>query len=290
MRIRLAWRSCILHDKVQDGRGELLPAGVDVRGAQSLRGSERVCQKVNDDTAVPAAASSNGWNESAAAWIAEQGDQGDFGRRFVLDKPMMDLVRQRATATALDVGCGEGRFCRMLGELGLRTTGIDPTEALIARAATLDPAGDYRIGKAEHLDFEDESFDLVVSYLTLIDIAELQPALSEMARVLRPGGSLLIANLTGFTTAGMVFGGRRPRGADKKASYLEEHSSEVSWGAIRIRNWHRPLETYMKGLLDVGLQLRHFAEPRPYGGPPEKIVRYLKAPYFILMEWTKPGP
>jgi hypothetical protein len=109
-----------------------------------------------------------------------------------------------------------------------------------------------------------------------------------MARVLRPGGSLLIANLTGFTTAGMVFGGRRPRGAHKHAGYLDEHASQVSWGDIAIENWHRPLETYMTGLLDAGLELVHFAEPRPHGGPPEKVRRYLKAPYFLVMEWAKP--
>ncbi len=232
---------------------------------------------------------STGWDESATAWIAEMGDLGDFGRRFVLDGPMMSLVRRRAHATALDVGCGEGRFCRMLQPLGIRTTGIDPTEALLARAVTLDPEGDYRVGLAEDLAFADQTFDLVVSYLSLIDIAPLGRALSEMARVLRPGGSLLIANLTGFTTAGMVFGGRRPRGDDTHKNYLDEHTSHVSWGGINIRNWHRPLESYMTALLDLGLRLRHFSEPRPHGGPPEKVRRYLKAPYFLLMEWEKPA-
>jgi SAM-dependent methyltransferase len=231
---------------------------------------------------------SNGWNESAAAWIAEQGDLGDFGRRFVLDQPMMDRVALRTHACALDVGCGEGRFCRMLQARGIRTVGIDPTEALLARAIALDPAGDYRVGVGERLDFEDRSFDLVVSYLSLVDIAQLRTALTEMARVLRPGGSLLIANLTGFTTAGMAFGGRRPRGADRRAGYLDEHASRVSWREMRIENWHRPLETYMQGLLEAGLQLRHFSEPKPHGGPPEKVRRYLKAPYFLMMEWTKP--
>jgi SAM-dependent methyltransferase len=232
--------------------------------------------------------SSNGWNESAAAWIAAVGELGDFGRRFVLDQPMVERARLRAYGSALDVGCGEGRFCRMLQPLGIHTVGVDPTEALVARAIALDPTGDYRVGIAEQLDFETESFDLVVSYLSLIDIAHLRTALREMTRVLRPGGSILVANLTGFTTAGMVFGGRRPRGADKHAGYLDEHASQVSWGDIAIRNWHRPLETYMKGFLDAGLQLRHFAEPSPHGGPPEKIRRYLKAPYFLIMDWTKP--
>ncbi|MDB4943741.1 MAG: SAM-dependent methyltransferase [Labilithrix sp.] len=233
-------------------------------------------------------ASSNGWKESADAWIAELGEEGDFGRRFVLDRPMMERVALGAWASALDVGCGEGRFCRMLQPLGIRTVGIDPTEALLARAIALDPAGDYRLGVAEQLDFEDGSFDLVVSYLSLIDIPQLGPALTEMARVLRPGGALLVANLTGFTTAGMVFGGRRPRGANRHAGYLDEHAAQVSWRAVSVTNWHRPLETYMQGLLHAGLQLRHFAEPRPYGGPPEKVRRYLKAPYFLIMEWTKP--
>lgn len=201
---------------------------------------------------------------------------------------MMERVRQRTVTSALDVGCGEGRFCRMLQPLGIRTVGIDPTEALLLRAREQDPGGDYRLGVAEHLQVEDASFDLVVSYLSLIDIADLDAALRELARVLTPGGSLLIANLTGFTTAGMVFGGRRPRGASKRAGYLDEHESQVSWGAISIKNWHRPLERYMEGLLTVGLQLRHFSEPRPYGGSEEKVRRYEKAPYFLIMEWTKP--
>jgi SAM-dependent methyltransferase len=217
------------------------------------------------------------------------GDLGDFGRRFVLDQPMMVRVRQRTVTTALDVGCGEGRFCRMLQPLGIRTTGVDPTRALLQHARSLDPSGDYRIGVAEHLDFPDRSFDLVVSYLSLIDIQDLGAALSEMSRVLRPGGALLIANLTGFTTAGMVFGGRRPRTGDKRAGYLDEHASTVRWGDISIRNWHRPLSTYMTALLQEGLSLRHFSEPAPHGGPQEKVSRYLKAPYFLIMEWEKPA-
>eukprot|EP01035_Chromulina_nebulosa_P009397 gene9398-biopygen7891 len=65
----------------------------------------------------------DGWDDSAAAWIADQGEDGDFGRRCVLDRPMLAQVRGRGFATALDVGCGEGRFCRVLTAEGLRTTG-----------------------------------------------------------------------------------------------------------------------------------------------------------------------
>ena len=91
------------------------------------------------------------------------GDRGDYGRAFVLDAPMMERVRDRGFHTALDVGCGEGRFCRMMRECGLHAVGIDPTEELIRHARQRDPEGDYRLGRAEALDFADGSFDLVVS-------------------------------------------------------------------------------------------------------------------------------
>jgi ubiquinone/menaquinone biosynthesis C-methylase UbiE len=131
----------------------------------------------------------NGWNESASAWIADMGADGDFGRQFVLDPPMMDRVKNRGFRKALDVGCGEGRFCRMLGSLGIKAVGIDPTEALIRRARQLEPDGDYRMGRAEALDWPDRSFDLVISYLSLIDIPDIRTAIAEMVRVLAPEGT-----------------------------------------------------------------------------------------------------
>lgn len=91
---------------------------------------------------------SDGWAASAAAWIVEQGQDGDYGRRFVLDAPMKERIEGRGFRNALDVGCGEGRFCRIMQRAGIRTTGIDPTEALLARARELDPDGDYRLGRA----------------------------------------------------------------------------------------------------------------------------------------------
>ena len=144
---------------------------------------------------------SDGWAASAAAWIIEQREDGDYGRRFVLDAPMRARIEGRGFRNALDVGCGEGRFCRIMQRAGIRTTGLDPTEALLARATELDPNGDYRLGCAETMDF-DARYDLVVSYLSLIDMPDLGAAIAKMVAALRPGGTLLIANLTSFNTAG----------------------------------------------------------------------------------------
>jgi SAM-dependent methyltransferase len=235
---------------------------------------------------------SSGWDTSAAAWIAHMGEHGDFGRQFVLDAPMLARIGQRDIRLALDVGCGEGRFCRMLAARGIRAIGIDPTAALLERARQLHPEGDYRAGRAEALDFPDASFDLVVSYLTLIDIDDVATAIAEMARVLRPGGMLLIANLTSFVTASVDNGWHQ--GADSERyfridHYLEERASWIEWGDIRIRNWHRPLSRYMALLLEAGLVLRHFEEPAPTGGDAEKAARYRRVPWFYLMEWEKPA-
>ncbi len=237
----------------------------------------------------------DGWSESALSWIASQGDEGDFGRRYVLDGPMKARATARARATALDVGCGEGRFCRMLRAAGVATVGIDPTDALLDRARILDPGGDYRPGRAEDLPFETGAFDLVISYLTLIDIPDIRAAIPEMARVLKPGGSLLIANLTSFASAGTGDGLGAAYGPGgvflhyRIDGYLDERADWVAWKGIRILNHHRPLETYMSLLLGAGLTLTHFAEPAPTGGDPTVVERYRRAPWFHVMEWRKPG-
>lgn len=63
----------------------------------------------------------------------------------------------------------------------------------------------------------------------------------------------------------------------------------IAWRGIRLRNWHRPLSTYMTLLIDQGLVLRFFAEPAPVGGAPERIDQHRRAPYFMVMEWQKPA-
>ena len=232
---------------------------------------------------------SDGWASSAEAWIAEQGEAGDYGRRFVLDGPMLARIEGRGFTTALDVGCGEGRFCRMLRERGIRAVGVDPTEALLERARQLDPGGEYRLGRAEEL--EAGSFDLVVSYLSLIDIPDLATGLARMVASLRAGGTLLIANLTSFNTAGPAEGWTRESDGPARFTidhYLEERANWVSWRGIRVLNWHRPLGTYMGLLLGQGLVLRHFVEPAPVGGDPARAERYRRVPYFHIMEWQKP--
>ncbi|ALL13477.1 class I SAM-dependent methyltransferase [Caulobacter henricii] len=234
-----------------------------------------------------------GWKSSARAWIADMGETGDFGRQYVLDGPMVDRLRRLTRGAALDVGCGEGRFCRLLRAEGFEPVGLDPTPELLSAARARDPDGVYVEGRAEALDFADGQFDLVVTYLSLIDIEGAQAAIAEMARVLRPGGTLLVANLSGFSTARAHEGwqrdlmGRLVHFAMDR--YLERRSTWERWRGISIRNWHRPLSDYMQWFLGQGLVLTHFDEPAATGGPPAKAARYNRVPWYVILEWRKPA-
>jgi SAM-dependent methyltransferase len=235
---------------------------------------------------------SNGWEDSAAAWVAAQGEHGDFGRQYVLDPVMIPRALATGAQTALDVGCGEGRFCRMLRARGVEATGIDPTPALLAQAIRRDPEGRHVLAGAEALPFLSESFDLVVSYLSLIDIPDVDSAISEMTRVLKRGGHLLIANSTSFNTAGMEHDWRLDENGQRVAfqidNYLDSRQGWIEWKGIRIVNHHRPLATYMHLLLQHGLRLTFFDEPSPTAdAPSERARNYRRAPWFLVMEWRK---
>jgi SAM-dependent methyltransferase len=235
----------------------------------------------------------NGWEASTEAWIADMGEHGDFGRRYVLDPIMLPRALTRSPKKVLDVGCGEGRFCRMLKLHGVDVTGMDPTPALITAARARDADGAYLEAAAERLPFGDAAFDLVVSYLSLIDIPDIRAAIPEMARVLNPGGALLIANLNGFNTAcadtGWVKDGAGQHLYYPIDDYLQERSMWIEYRGIRIMNHHRPLSTYLRALLDAGLRLAFFDEPAPStGAPTSKAMSYRRAPWFLVMEWVKP--
>ena len=234
----------------------------------------------------------DGWDASATAWIGHLGPKGDRGRRYVLDPAMRKRFKRGKSARALDVGCGEGRVCRMLAEHGTQATGLDPTESLLEYARTLDSEGDYHIGCAEDLPFENASFDLVVTCLSLVDIPDYRTAIGEMIRVLEPGGTLLAVNLTSFMSAGGGNGWRRgPHGRKSHFGmdeYMNERADWIEFSGLRIQNWHRPLSAYMATYLEHALELTHFDEPKPVNAPQDFDRHYLRAPFFNLMEWRKP--
>ncbi len=97
----------------------------------------------------------------------------------------------------LDVGCGGGAelaWFRTLGASDSRLAGVDLLPERIALARSTFSGIDFQVGNAEHLPFEDASFDLVLAYTifsSILDGAMAANVASEVTRVLRPGGGLL---------------------------------------------------------------------------------------------------
>jgi ubiquinone/menaquinone biosynthesis C-methylase UbiE len=92
----------------------------------------------------------------------------------------------------IDVGCGTGAFTELLVErcVPARVQGIDPSEGQLVYARTRPAArvAEFRVGDAMALPFPAESFDAAVMALVLVFVPEPAKGVTEMARVVRPGG------------------------------------------------------------------------------------------------------
>lgn len=97
--------------------------------------------------------------------------------------------------TILDIGCGTGRLLLAARERwpGSRLLGVDPAEGMIEQARKQVPEAEYTVGQAEALPAADGSVDLVLSTTSFGHWADQAAGLREVARVLRPGGTCLIA-------------------------------------------------------------------------------------------------
>jgi 2-polyprenyl-3-methyl-5-hydroxy-6-metoxy-1,4-benzoquinol methylase len=95
----------------------------------------------------------------------------------------------------LDVGCGEGRFASELARAGVRVVGADVAEEPLRRARERDPGLDLRLldDSEDPWPLEDACFDAVWAGETIEHIADTARWLSEVRRVLRPGGRLLLS-------------------------------------------------------------------------------------------------
>lgn len=95
----------------------------------------------------------------------------------------------------LDLGCGKGRVARLALERGAKAVvGVDVSEAMLKAAAAALPAVRWVRADGRALPFEAASFDVVVSALMMGHVEDLAAALAEIARVLRPGGVLLLSD------------------------------------------------------------------------------------------------
>jgi ubiquinone/menaquinone biosynthesis C-methylase UbiE len=130
-----------------------------------------------------------GWRATSLGSLTEAIEQ-----RLVLE-----LMGDVGGIRLLDAGCGDGALVCAAAARGAEVTGVDSDPAMLAaaqgRAANAGVRAIFLEGRAERLPFPDASFDMVSSITVLCFVPDAGGALREMARVLRPGGRLVLGEL-----------------------------------------------------------------------------------------------
>jgi ubiquinone/menaquinone biosynthesis C-methylase UbiE len=123
--------------------------------------------------------------------FAETYDHGrSVGYHKLIDEQATALVRRVGEGRdVLEVGCGTGLILERVAGFARRAVGIDLSPGMLARAR--DRGLEVHEADCAALPFDDESFDVVYSFKVLSHVPDLDRALAEMTRVLRPGGHLV---------------------------------------------------------------------------------------------------
>lgn len=131
------------------------------------------------------------------SWASSYDDPGN--PVIALEEPAVrSLVDPLPTGRALDAACGTGRHARHLADMGHDVVGIDLTPEMLSRARDAVPEAVFLEADLVDIPADYDRFDLVVCGLALAHVADLDRATRELARVLRPGGHLVISVLHPF--------------------------------------------------------------------------------------------
>jgi SAM-dependent methyltransferase len=229
---------------------------------------------------------------ASTAYEGELGDffaesSGDLPYNAYIDRPaMLKLAGDVAGLDVLDLGCGAGFYTAALTAAGARVTGVDGSATILEHARR---GADFTARLVLHdleqpLSFADDvSFDLVVMALVYHHVHGRAGLLAEIARVLRPGGRLLLS-----TT--------HPSGEHRwlGGSYydLGRVDAGIGQGRYTINYQRLTLEAILGELLGAGFVLDTLAEPRPvpeYAAiDPERFARLDTNPTILLLGMHTP--
>jgi len=212
------------------------------------------------------------WEEHASWWIEgfTEGADPEYEDQII----PLAVTEQGGAGRVLDLGCGDGQIARALASSGVSVVGVDPTTNQIDVAAERAGGPVFAQAGAAVLPFSDGAFDGVIACLVFEHIDDVDAAIGEVARVLRPGGRftfmlnhpLLQTPGSGWIDDHMV---DPPEQYWRVGPYLVEAETveQVELG-VHIRFLHRPLSRYLNALAAVGLVLERMDEP----APPERFL------------------
>jgi ubiquinone/menaquinone biosynthesis C-methylase UbiE len=205
-----------------------------------------------------------------------------------LETPIVNAMLETAEpGVALDAACGTGRHAAKLVELGHRVIGVDTTEAMLAVAREKVPDADFRTGRLEALPVDDGSVDLLTCTLALTHVEDLAPVIREFARVLRPGGRVILSDMHPIAT---MTGGIAGFPGD-----------DITRGIPYVPNRTHHVSDYISAFREAGLSIVECMEPRVAESMVERLPTYVMAPdatrqafidtpYLLIWRLERPAP
>ena len=248
------------------------------------------------------------WNANAAAWTELSRGGYDFYRDLVNTPAFFALLPPVDGLLCLDLGCGEGHNTRLLAGRGARVVALDVAESFIEAAAGADRQRiRYVLGDGACLPFRAGSFDAVTAFMSLMDVADPEQTLREVARVLRPGGFVQFSVLHPLMSAPFARwvnddqGVRRGRAV---GDYFYEGPLTETWSfgnaPAEVRERHQPfaivyarrtLAGWLNAVIAAGLVIDALAEPHAdeqTAAAHPQVADTRIAPYFLLVRARKP--
>ena len=161
------------------------------------------------------------------------------------ERPVRRLLDEWALGTVLDAACGTGRHAAYLAARGHDVIGVDQSPAMLERARTNVPGARFLEGELTNIPLEDDAVDAVVCALALVHVDDVDTAAGELARVVRPGGRVVISDVHPFLVM-LGWQAQFPVGDGR--------------GFIRLHP-HLPSD-YLRAAMGSGLVVRSCEEPR----------------------------
>ncbi len=250
----------------------------------------------------------NRWNINAQTWDDSFTEDGDPRRKSLIGvQQIIDLFQGVQGKKILDAGCGNGYLCRSLAKSGACVVGLDIASSFIEKNRKAEKENklciEYIQGSVTKMDmFQDNYFDCVVSNTVLINVPNYRAAISEMVRVLNPGGKLLLILVHPCFSAPGFESVKKVKDSDRSEdilfwkvdNYFDRSSREVRYRELNVPliNFHRTLSDYINVIIRSGIKISYFDEPSPplkdiLNNPTTLAAKGHRIPRFIIILGTK---